>query len=96
MEEKQVLFNQYIEEYKKLTTIKKCEELIEKEKKIISYLAIFAAKNNGQEIELLKSRKIKDLFSEPTIDDYLEAMMVYTQDIEEVIGQILKQNIILE
>ena len=48
------------------------------------------AQNKGIYPILLKSKEINDLSKEnPTNDDYIEAMMVYCQDIEELYGQIL-------
>ena len=89
IEEKQEIFNNFMEEYKKLTTDQKSDEVIEKLKSILAYLTLYAA-NNNIEYTSIKSVEIRDLSNDPTIDDYLEAVMVYSQNIEELIGTILQ------
>ena len=56
---------------------------------ILSFLIKFATEH-GINFEFLKSKEISDIEgNNGTNDDYLEAMMVYTQNIEELIGKIL-------
>ena len=60
-----------------------------KTKKILALLVMYV-ENKGINPILLKSRELNDLSKEnPTLDDYIEAIMVYTQDIEELYGQVL-------
>ena len=52
-------------------------------------LATFAS-NNNIPLSLLKSKEVMDLEKEePTNEDYIEAMMVYSKEIEEFYGEIL-------
>lgn len=89
MENRQEVFNEYMNQFIRLSFEKKCKEVIEKQKRILSLLVIHA-QNKGIYPILLKSKEINDLSKEnPTNDDYIEAMMVYCQDIEELYGQIL-------
>ena len=61
----------------------------EKQKLILAFLIKFATEH-GINFEFLKSKEISDIEgNNGTNDDYLEAMMVYTQNIEELIGKIL-------
>lgn len=89
MEEKQKIFDEFIEEYKKLTTDQKADELLEKMQSILAYLTLYAS-NNNIIYDPIKSNEISDLKNNPTTDDYYEAMMVYSQNIEELIGTILQ------
>lgn len=88
IEEKQQIFNEFMKEYKKLDISQKQDELVEKLQSIMAYLNLYAV-NNNIEFTPIKSYEIKDLNNNPTIDDYLEAMMVYCQNIEELMGLIL-------
>lgn len=89
MKERQEVFNNYMESFVKLSSVQKCKEVIEKQKKILALLVVYA-ENKGINPILLKSRELNDLTKDnPTIDDYIEAIMVYTQDIEELYGQVL-------
>ena len=91
IEEKQQIFDEFMEEYKKLDSSLKKDELIEKLQSILAYLTLYAANNNIDFIPL-KSKEINDLENNPTDDDYYEAMMVYCQNIEELMGLILLVN----
>lgn len=87
--EKQQIFNEYMEEYKKLELSQKQDELLDKLKSIFVYLNVYATQNNI-EYTLVKSRELNDLDEEATIDDYLEVMMVYSQNIEELLGLVIE------
>ncbi len=90
MDEKQKIFDEFMEEFLKLNINQKQNELVEKLKSILAYLTIYAQNNNIQ-FTPLKSREINDLEKQPPTDeDYLEAMMVYMQNIEELIGLIIQ------
>ena len=83
IEEKQKIFTSFMDEFVKYS------EIIEKQKVILAFLLKFAAER-GIQFEFLKSKEISDIEgNNGTNEDYLEAMMVYTQNIEELIGLIL-------
>ena len=89
MEEKQAVFNSFMDEFVKLDINQKNNEIVEKQKMILLFLLKYA---NEHEIpfEFLKSKEINDIQdNKGTNEDYLEAMMVYTHNIEELIGLIL-------
>ena len=89
MQDRQEEFNQYMDAFLNLSFEQKCKEVVEKQKKILALLVTYA-QNKGVYPILLKSKEINDLSKEnPTNDDYIEAIMVYTQDIEELYGQVL-------
>lgn len=93
IEDKQEVFSAFMNEFLKLDTYQKNEEIIEKQKIILAFLVGFATKH-GIEFNLFKNKEI-NIINEENIsnDDYLEAMMVYLQNIEELVGLILKKNI---
>ena len=87
--DRQESFNLYMESFMKLSFEDKCKEVVEKNKRVLALLVTYA-QNNGINVSLVKSREINDLKNEnPTKEDYIEALMVYAQDIEETYGQIL-------
>lgn len=89
IEEKQEVFTSFMNEFVKLDINQKNDEIIEKQKVILAFLLKFAAEH-GIDFEFLKSKEINDIEGNSgTNEDYLEAMMVYTQNIEELIGLIL-------
>ena len=89
MQDRQEEFNQYMDAFLNLSFEQKCKEVVEKQKKILALLVTYAQNKEVYPI-LLKSKEINDLSKEnPTNDDYIEAIMVYTQDIEELYGQVL-------
>lgn len=91
IEEKQKIFPSFMDEFVKLNIEQKNNEIIDKQKRILAFLINFVSEQ-GIQFEFLKSREILDISDkEGKIEDYLEAMMVYTQNIEELIGLILQQ-----
>ncbi len=91
MEDKQELFNMFMDEFVKLNSNQKNNEIVEAHKNILAYLLEYA-NNNGIQYDFIKSHEINDILSDsPTDDDYLEAIMVYTHNIEELIGTILQR-----
>ena len=89
MEEKQKVFTAFMDEFVKLDISQKNSEIVEKQKLILAFLIKFATEH-GINFEFLKSKEISDIEgNNGTNEDYLEAMMVYTQNIEELIGLIL-------
>ena len=90
IEEKQKVFTAFMDEFVKLNIDQKNNEIIEKQKLILTFLLNFVAEH-GIEFEFLKSKEVTDIeVNNATNEDYLEAMMVYTQNIEELIGLILQ------
>lgn len=89
MEDKQKVFASFMDEFVKLDISRKNNEIVEKQKLILAFLIKFATEH-GINFEFLKSKEISDIEDNTgTNEDYLEAMMVYTQNIEELIGIIL-------
>lgn len=89
MEDKQNVFSSFMDEFVKLDISQKNNEIVEKQKLILAFLIKFATEH-GISFEFLKSKEISDIEgNNGTNEDYLEAMMVYTQNIEELIGIIL-------
>lgn len=89
IEEKQKIFTSFMDEFVKLNVDQKNNEIIEKQKVILAFLLKFASER-GIQFEFLKSKEIADIEgNNGTNEDYLEAMMVYSQNIEELIGLIL-------
>ena len=88
MEEKQEIFNSYMEEFKKLDISQKQDEVMDKLKKILAYLTVYA-NNNEISYSLIKSSEVEDLGNNPTSDDYYEAIMVYLENIDEIMGSII-------
>ncbi len=89
IEEKQKIFTSYMDEFVKLNIDQKNNEIIEKQKVILAFLLKFATER-GIQFEFLKSKEITYIENnEGTNEDYVEAMMVYLQNIEELIGLIL-------
>lgn len=89
IEQKQEVFTSFMNEFVKLDINQKNTEIIEKQKVILAFLLKFA-EEHGIDFAFLKSKEINDIEGNAgTNEDYLEAMMVYTQNIEELIGLIL-------
>ncbi len=89
MEEKQQVFKSFMDEFVKLSIEQKNNEIIEKQKVILAFLLNYA-NERGIQFDFLKSREINDIEdNKSTNEDYLEAMMVYMHNIEELLGLIL-------
>lgn len=89
IQEKQKVFIDYMNEFVKLDIKQKNLEIIEKQKAMLTILAKYAIER-GIDFDFLKSKEINDIENyKGTNEDYLEAMMVYTHNIEELVGLIL-------
>lgn len=87
--DKQIAFNEYMDEFVKLPTHLKNTEIIDKQRTIIKHLLEYAQSNNIN-YEFLRSKEINDITDKEGSDnDYLEAMMVYSENIGELIDLIL-------
>lgn len=92
MEDKQVVFTNFMDEFVKLDINQKNKEIVEKLKLMLLFLIDYS-KRIGIEYEFLRSKEISDIEDgKGTNDDYLEAMMVYLHNIEELIGIVLQNN----
>lgn len=92
MEDKQVVFTNFMDEFVKLDINQKNKEIVEKLKLMLLFLIDYS-KRIGIEYEFLRSKEISDIEGgKGTNDDYLEAMMVYLHNIEELIGIVLQNN----
>lgn len=90
MNEKNVEFNNYVEEFKKLNTKDKLEEIIVSLKEVMSFFEVLGLTENIS-YEYLKSREILDLEKEAvSTDDYLEAILVYIENSKELLAQYLE------
>ena len=89
MDELNLAFNKYIEEYKKLTVLEKREELIKSIKELIAGFEKIATVDNI-ELHYLRNREINDLKGENVSeDDFLEGTLVYIEVAKNIIGEYL-------
>lgn len=89
IETKQEIFDKFMNEFVKLDYKTKNVEIFDKLKNILIQL-INIAKEKNIEYDILKSKEINDILSyKATNEDYQEAIMVYVENIEEMIGLIL-------
>ena len=89
MEELNIEFNNYINEYKKLDLESKRDEFLNELKDYVASLTVIANANNIP-VNYLKNKEILDLKREiVSEDDFLEAAMVYLENSKEIVGQIL-------
>lgn len=89
IDDKQALFDKYMESFVKLTEEQKIREIVRKQKRMVMMLYEYA---NKSEIpyEFLKNVEMNDILESNASDkDYLEAMMVFSQNLEELMGVIL-------
>lgn len=93
MNELNVLFNNYIGEFKKLDTNSKREEFIRVLKEFVAFLNVMAS-NEGIEVNFLKNNEILDLKKEyVTEDDFIEACLVYLENAKNIIGEFLDKKL---
>lgn len=87
MDERQEIFNKYIEEYKKNDIRSKREKYISSLKELIFIFDGLAEADNIK-LEYLKNNEILETETE---DDFLEASMVYLEIAKDIIGQYISQ-----
>lgn len=93
MNELNIEFNNYIEEFKKLDVRDKRDEFIRILKEFIVVLETIA-KNEGVETTFLKNREILDLQNEfVSEDDFIEASLVYLENAKNIIGEFLEKKL---
>lgn len=93
MDETKEAFNEYMEEFKKISIQEKRDEIIKAIKELIVIFQGFANMDNIN-LEFLKSKEILDIDKSDTEDDFLEAELVYIENAKNIIGQYLdKKNI---
>ena len=84
------LFRDTIRAYTELDTEDKCEVLIKSTKELAAFIEILAARQ-GIELQYLQSREVLDLKKEKvSTDDYIEAMMVYIENIKHLLAQLVE------
>lgn len=89
MEELNIAFEEYMNEFKKLPTNEKRTEIITSIKEIIVAFEQLAA-IDGIKLSYLKSREIADLKQDNVSeDDFLEAELVYIEVAKNIIGEYL-------
>ena len=87
--DKQVVFDEFMNEFIKLTPDQKSHEILEKEKVLLAFLINYA-ESHDIPYTFLKSKEINDVLgNNSNTNDNLEALMVYTHNIEEIIGNII-------
>lgn len=85
-------FDFLMEEYKKLPLTQKKEELLKKNKEVISMMILLSELYN-KNVHPLYNREINDIKEQPySDDDLLEAMYAYTYILEDLIVQFLDTN----
>lgn len=91
MNELNVEFNNYINEFQKLNTDKKREEFIKQLKDFLAILTVIG-NSEGLKLEYLKNREILDLKNEfVSEDDFIEASLVYLENAKNIVGQIFEK-----
>ena len=94
MKEVNIAFDNYIEEFKKISTKEKFNEIISSLKELITFFDFLATSENVN-LKYLKSKELLDLKNEnPTQDDYLEAILVYIEVSKNLIAQYLDPSIL--
>ena len=89
MEELNQAFEEYINEFKKLNTSDKKKEIINSIKEMIAMFEQMAI-SDGVDVHYLKSNEIKDIYDEDhSLDDFLEAELVYLEVAKNIIGEYL-------
>ena len=93
MDELNVQFNNYVEEFKKLDINSKRGEFIRLLKEFVVMLSVIA-KNNGVEVSFLKNNEILDLQKENVSeDDFIEAALVYLENAKNIIGEFFEKQL---
>lgn len=88
MDELNQAFDEYIIEFKKLTTLEKRDEVLSSIKDLIAIFESLASVDNIN-LNYLKSKEILDIRISNTEDDFLEAIIVYLENVKNLIGQYL-------
>lgn len=85
-------FNDYLNEFKKLSVNDKRSEIIDNLKEFIAIFDSLASRE-GIKINYLKSNEIKDLYDENVSeDDFLEGVFVYFEVAKSILGQYLSNH----
>ena len=94
MEELNNLFQEYMDEFKKMSTLDKRNEIIDSIRELIIVFEQLAIKD-GIELNYLKNREINDLKNRVVSeDDFLEAELVYLEVAKNLIGEyLIRKNI---
>ena len=90
----QELFDDMINEYKKLDLMDKRNELLNSIKDLIVSIELLADQDNVL-LKYLKSDEILDIKSSNREDDFLEAELVYIENAKNLLAQYLDQRSLL-
>ena len=93
MDELNKSFNDYVDEFKKLSIGEKRNELIESVKELIAGFEFLANQDNVK-LHYLKNKEILDLNNDiVSEDDFLEAAIVYVEVAKNIIGEYLGKEV---
>lgn len=93
MNELNIAFNEYINEFKQLDINSKRDEFIKSLKEFLAVISVLAS-NEGIQTTFLKNNEILDLQKEyVSEDDFLEAAMVYLENAKNTIGEFLEKKL---
>ena len=91
MDDINISFHNYIEKFKQMNIMTKREEVLKSIRELVVAMDHIASLDNIQ-LHYLKSNEINDLKQENVSeDDFLEAMLVYTEVAKNLIGDYLDQ-----
>ena len=92
MEELNRAFNEYINEFKNLTTIEKRNEVLNSIKEMIVIFEKLAEIDNIK-LEYLKTNEILEYQKSENEDEFLEAELIYIENAKNLIGQYLDKKV---
>jgi len=89
MDELNLAFTEYVEEFKKLSIVDKRQEIIRAVNEITAMFDALASQEQKQ-LTFLKSAEVLDLNEgRESEDDFLEALLVYIENAKSVVGEYL-------
>lgn len=92
MEELNRAFNEYINEFKNLTTKEKRNEVLNSIKEMIVIFEKLAEIDNIK-LEYLKTNEILEYQKSENEDEFLEAELIYIENAKNLIGQYLDKKV---
>lgn len=91
MNELNIEFNNYLNEFKKLSVLEKREEILYSIKELIAFFDQVSNVENIS-IEYLKSNEILDNKKSDNEGEFLESLLVYIENAKNIIGQYLDKS----
>ena len=89
MDELNLAFKEYVDEFKKLSVVDKRQEIIRAVNEITAMFDALA-RQEQKELTFLKSAEVLDLKEgRESEDDFLEALLVYIENAKSVLGEYL-------